>query len=118
METVSLTKEIIAAVNPQKLSVVKETAKTMIIKRAQQGFRIVIGSKVLWPGLGNKTGLYDFKYDIMSKLWKTKGERFQTNLDKALKTRVKIKVLDYRNIDNKKAIWEPVMEITIKPSRK
>lgn len=68
-------------------------------------------AKTLWAGLGNRSGLHSFAYELMSDKWKKSGERFQKRLAKLPAGLIVIH--EYRNKTRDRGGWVPVRKITL-----
>lgn len=68
------------------------------------GERIVADGKVIWAGLGNRSGLHDFQHTLMREKWEKSGERFMKKV-RALPADTKIEFLTFVNINRDRGRW-------------
>jgi len=53
-----------------------------ILRWAEDGNRIEVAGKKVWPGLGNRSGLHSFADTLVRDKWGKSGERFTSKMEK------------------------------------
>jgi len=99
---------------PQLRVIVESVAKRQefiktAIRFAQSGNRIVYQDAngkqtVLWPGLGNRSGLHSFANTLIDEKWAASGDRFQKKLTSLPAAGVLI-MMRYQNVTRDRGKW-------------
>lgn len=93
------------------------STKATIIRAAKDGMRIrftVEGdekTKTIWGGLGNRSGLHSFAYELLNRKWDKSGARFEKKLDKL--PAGKLELQDYYNVTRDRGRWKTYKRIEV-----
>lgn len=83
-----------------------------IIRAAQDGVRVKIDGKVVWQGLGNRSGLHSFADTLISEKWHKSGSRFIKKLE-VLPAGTKVELFRFKNVNRDRGNWIKVSTITL-----
>jgi len=75
-----------------------------LLDDASAGARIKLGDKVIWKGLGNRAGLYDYAATALAEKWAKSGARFEKKV-RSLPSGTSLTVLEYVAIDRSRGRW-------------
>jgi hypothetical protein len=82
------------------------------IDYAKEGMRLKVDGKTIWQGLGNRSGLHSYAYELLSQKWKKSGPRFEKKLE-ALPPGTQIEVQRFKNITRDRGRWHTVKTLTV-----
>ncbi len=85
-------------------------AKSTIIAHAKDGDRIIADGKTIWAGLGNRSGLHSYQWEVLSDKWEKSGANFTKKLDKL--TADKIEIQSFRNQTRDRGRWVTIKTFT------
>lgn len=91
--------------------------KALIIRCAKDGCRIrftATGAEktsTIWGGLGNRSGLHSFAYELLSQKWEKSGARFEKKLDKL--PAGKLELQDFHNVNRDRGKWHTFKRIEV-----
>ncbi len=83
-----------------------------ILQWAEEGNRVTVAGKNIWPGLGNRSGLHSYADDMIREKWYKSGERFAKKLEK-LPVGTEVELKRYKNISRDRGKWVTAGTVTI-----
>ena len=75
-----------------------------ILQWAEEGNRVTVAGKNIWPGLGNRSGLHSYGDELISKKWAKSGERFTKKIDN-LPAGTEVELKRFKNISRDRGKW-------------
>jgi hypothetical protein len=88
--------------------------KEIVYWAKDEGDRIVADGKNLWPGLGNRSGLYEPTISsILQEKWERSGARLEKKLA-ALPPGTRIHIKTFRNDDRNRGFWLVAKTLTLR----
>ena len=75
-----------------------------ILRWAEEGNRVTVAGKNIWPGLGNRSGLHSYGDDLVSKKWAKSGDRFAKKIDE-LPPGTEVELKRFKNINRDRGKW-------------
>jgi hypothetical protein len=75
---------------------------------ARGGDRIIFNGKIIWKGLGNRSGLGNYAIELIDQAWNKSGARLLAKLDKVAVSGARFEVFAYRNITRDCGRWEAI----------
>lgn len=91
--------------------------KRIITDWAREGERVAFQPngaekpKTIWGGLGNRSGLHSYAYELIGDKWNKSGARFTKKLD-TISGGVVI-LMQYRNVTRDRGKWMPVRRFKV-----
>ena len=83
-----------------------------ILQWAEEGNRVTVAGKNIWPGLGNRSGLHSYGDEIIRKKWTKSGDRFAKKVE-ALPVGTEVELKRYKNINRDRGKWVTAGTVTI-----
>lgn len=74
-----------------------------VLDWAKSGNRVVADDKVVWKGLGNRSGLHAFQWEYISETWKAAGKRFENKIKKLEFNEIQLQ--QFHNINRDRGRW-------------
>jgi hypothetical protein len=84
---------------------------SLVINRAAIGYRVVIGGKTAWGGLGNPSGLHDFAGVLVADKWKKGAERLSSRVVEGIASKQHVQVQTFRNITRDRGRWVSIYHV-------
>lgn len=75
-----------------------------ILQWAEEGNRVTVAGKNIWPGLGNRSGLHSYGDELTSKKWAKSGERLAKKID-GLPAGTEVELKRFKNINRDRGKW-------------
>lgn len=75
-----------------------------ILQWAEEGNRVTVAGKNIWPGLGNRSGLHSYGDELVSKKWAKSGDRFTKKID-SLPAGTEVELKRFKNINRDRGKW-------------
>lgn len=90
--------------------------ESLLRHAAMEGHRVVVmegdRARMMWGGLGNRSGLHSYAGQLISEKWQAKGGRFQTKLERMVPG-TKLEIREFRNVNRDRGRWVTVKAITL-----
>ena len=82
-----------------------------ILQWAEEGNRVTVGGKNIWPGLGNRSGLHSYGDELISKKWAKSGDRFAKKVE-SLPPGTEVELKRFKNINRDRGRWVTAGTVT------
>ena len=83
-----------------------------ILQWAEEGGRVRVAGKNIWPGMGNRSGLHSYADEMIRKKWDKSGDRFTKKVE-ALPAGTEVEPQRYKNINRDRGKWVTAGTVTI-----
>ena len=83
-----------------------------ILQWAEEGNRVTVAGKNIWPGLGNRSGLHSYGDDMVREKWYKSGDRFAKKLEK-LPAGTEVELKRFKNTNRDRGKWITAGTVTI-----
>ena len=83
-----------------------------ILQWAEEGGRVRVAGKNIWPGMGNRSGLHSYADEMITKKWMKSGDRFTKKVE-ALPAGTEVELQRYKNINRDRGKWITAGTVTI-----
>ena len=77
---------------------------TEILQWAEEGGRVRVAGKNIWPGMGNRSGLHSAADRMIQQKWAKSGDRFTKKVE-ALPAGTEVELQRYKNINRDRGKW-------------
>lgn len=84
----------------------------LILDWAKSGNRVAIDKKVVWKGLGNRSGLHEYAEKEIDQAWSKSGRTFERKV-RGLPPGTLVELLSFRNTNRDRGTWNLSKAITI-----
>lgn len=75
-----------------------------ILSWAEEGNRVTIAGKNIWPGLGNRSGLHSYADELIRDKWNKSGDRFAKKID-ALPAGTEVELKRFKSTNRDRGRW-------------
>ena len=75
-----------------------------ILQWAEEGNRVTVAGKNIWPGLGNRSGLHSYADELIQDKWNKSGERFAKKIDN-LPAGTEVELKRFKSINRDRGQW-------------
>ena len=75
-----------------------------ILQWAEEGGRVTVAGKNIWPGLGNRSGLHSYGDELISKKWAKSGDRFAKKIE-SLPPGTEVELKRFKNVNRDRGNW-------------
>ncbi len=75
-----------------------------ILQWAEEGNRVTVAGKNIWPGLGNRSGLHSYADEAIREKWLKSGDRFAKKIDN-LPAGTEVELKRFKNINRDRGKW-------------
>ncbi|MBK25098.1 MAG: hypothetical protein CME70_19525 [Halobacteriovorax sp.] len=82
-----------------------------ILNWAEEGNRVTVAGKNIWPGLGNRSGLHSYADELIFDKWKKSGDRFAKKIDN-LPAGTKVELKRFKNMNRDRGKWVTAVTVT------
>ena len=86
-----------------------------ILQWAEEGNRVTVAGKNIWPGLGNRSGLHSYADELIHDKWEKSSLRFRKNIEK-LPPGTEVELKRYQGTSRGKGKWVLARVVTIATS--
>ena len=83
-----------------------------ILQWAEEGGRVRVAGKNIWPGMGNRSGLHSYADEMIRKKWDKSGDRFTKKVE-ALPAGTEVELQRYKNISRDRGKFVTAGTVTI-----
>lgn len=83
-----------------------------ILQWAEEGNRVTVAGKNIWPGLGNRSGLHSYADETIREKWWKSGDRFAKKLEK-LPAGTEVELKRFKNTNRDRGKWITAGTVTI-----
>ena len=75
-----------------------------ILQWAEEGGRVTVAGKNIWPGLGNRSGLHSYADEMVREKWYKSGDRFAKKLEN-LPVGTEVELKRFKNTNRDRGRW-------------
>ena len=86
------------------MTISKSQLKRLIYEASDEGDRLVADGKVIWPGLGNRSGLYDYARTVIREKWEKSSKGLLKKLF-ALEDGAIVEIQTFKNVTRDRGNW-------------
>jgi len=83
-----------------------------ILQWAEEGNRVTVAGKNIWPGLGNRSGLHSYADEMIREKWYKSGDRFAKKLEK-LPAGTEVELKRFKNTNRDRGKWITAGTVTL-----
>lgn len=83
-----------------------------ILQWAEEGGRVTVAGKNIWPGLGNRSGLHSYANELTYEKWAKSGDRFAKKVEN-LPPGTEVELKRFKNINRDRGRWVTAATVTI-----
>ena len=117
------TTKLVVEIKENKLRITKGELKSLIkealgndpvqqiLQWAEEGGRVTVAGKNIWPGLGNTSGLHSYGDELISKKWAKSGDRFAKKVE-SLPPGTEVELKRFKNINRDRGRWVTAGTVT------
>ena len=83
-----------------------------ILQWAEEGGRVTVAGKNIWPGLGNRSGLHSYADELAYEKWSKSGDRFAKKVE-SLPAGTEVELKRFKNINRDRGRWVTAATVTV-----
>ena len=83
-----------------------------ILQWAEEGGRVTVAGKNIWPGLGNRSGLHSYADELTYEKWAKSGDRFAKKVE-SLPPGTEVELKRFKNINRDRGRWVTAATVTV-----